>query len=204
MNRREEAEEARQVLAALPEADPQARAIRANLALDQGDLKTAQAILAASPADDPDLAPLRGRLALARRDHHAAIREFQLALATRPDQREILLGLGRALRMAGDNRAAEPYLVAAANLDALQLLIANLVTETAVSDPELFHKLGAACEAIHRIPEARAWYGLSLTYKPSALKTRLALSRLIRERAEYDPQDAFLNIPEGTSSLTGP
>jgi tetratricopeptide (TPR) repeat protein len=186
LNRMEEAQEAQELLAALPEGDPQARAVRASLALDRGDLKATQAILAQGPAGDLDLAPLRGRLALARRDAQTAIREYQLAIAGRPDQRDILFGLGRALRMAGEHRAAEPYLKAAADLDSLQLLIKNLFSTAAASDPDLLHKLGAACEAVCRYPEARAWYGLALTQNPSAAKSREALARLLRQRPDQD------------------
>src|SRR5262249_7471654 len=135
VNRTEEAQEAQQLLTALPADDPQARAVRANLALDRGDLTAARAILTEGPDGDPDLAPRRGRLALAGRDASAAVREFQVSLAARPGQRDILFGLGRALRMAGDDRAAEPFLKAAADVDAVQLLMKKLYSTAASSDP---------------------------------------------------------------------
>jgi tetratricopeptide (TPR) repeat protein len=178
--------EAEQVLAVLPESDTEAQALRARLALDRGDPKAAQAMLAAGPRDDPDLAMLRGRLALARRDLPEAIREYRLALAAHPDQRDVLLGLGRALRLAGDHRAAEPYLQAAADRDGLALLMHDLVAPGATRDPRLLHKHGAACERLRLDPEARAWYGLALAYDPSAGDSRAALARLAHRAADPD------------------
>jgi tetratricopeptide (TPR) repeat protein len=150
------------VLGALPASDVAAQAIRARVALDRSDLQTTSAILKAGPADDPELAALRGRLALARRDAASAVREFRIAVAAFPDRRDVLLGLGRALRLVGDDRAAAPYLKAAADHDRLALLLHRLVTPGATSDARLLHELGAACETLNRGPEARAWHRLAL------------------------------------------
>src|SRR5262249_28398969 len=123
-------------------------------------------------------APLRGRLALSRRDAAAAVKQFRLAVAAQPDHRDGLSGLGRALRMAGDAKGAEPYLKAAADLDALELLMQDLVSPGATTDPRLLHKLGAACEVLRRFPEARSWYSLALMYDPNAAETRRALAAI--------------------------
>lgn len=175
MNRRDEAAK---VIEVLPRSDTRAEAIRAGLALDRSDLNEARAILDAGPAEDPDLAPLRGRLALARRDAAAAVKQYRIAVAAQPDHRDSLAGLGRALRMAGDAKAAEPYLKTVANLDALELLMQNLLAPGASNDPSLLHKLGAACEALRRFPEARTWYRLSLMYDPKSDSTRQALATI--------------------------
>ena len=103
-------DEAAQVLSVLPESDPDARAVRARIALDRGDDRAAEAILAGGPADHPELARLRGRFALAHRDGPAAVRHFRAAHAAEPDDRDTVFGLGTALALVGDHAAAEPFL----------------------------------------------------------------------------------------------
>jgi tetratricopeptide (TPR) repeat protein len=176
-------DEAGQVLAALPGSDMHAQAIRAHLALDRNDLDAAEAILATGSADQPELAPIRGWLALARRDIPRAVREFRIAVAADPDNREILLGLGRAMRLQGDKVASESYLKAAASRDHLALLMRDFLTPGASRDPERLRALGGACEALGRFPEARAWFNLAYTYDPSP-KTQAALRRLANHNAD--------------------
>src|SRR5262249_52460608 len=86
------------------------------------------------------------------------------------------------------SRAAAPYLQAAADHDRLALLLQKLVAPGATRDPRLLHELGAACEALGRNSEARAWYGLALASDPSADDSRAALARLTR-RDLARPQD---------------
>ena len=196
--------EAERVLGVLPESDTRAQGLRAQVALDRGDLETAQRILTSGQADDPDLAPLRGRLALARRDAKTAVHEYRIARATHPDRREILSGLGRALRMAGDRRAAEPYLKAAADRDQLELLMQSLVAPGAASDAQLLHKLGAACETLHRYPEARAWFSLCYSANPTP-EARTALARLAGRDADPDsgPKDRVPPPQDSQPTETG-
>jgi tetratricopeptide (TPR) repeat protein len=198
--------EAEQVLAVLPQSDIPAQALRARVALDRADLPTVGASLATGPADDSDLAALRGRLALVRRDVPGAIRAFRIAMAAHPDRRDVLLGLGRALRLAGDPRAAAPYLQAAADHDRLALLLQDLVAPGATRNPRLLHELGAACEALRRYPEARAWYRLALTYDPPASKTREDLARLAHRDADadWDPGDRSLPARDPHATATDP
>ena len=87
--------ESLEVLAPLGESDPEATAIRARLAIDQGDLAGAEAILSRGPADHPELAELRGRIALIRGDAPAAVTQFRRASAARSDNRGCLSGLAR-------------------------------------------------------------------------------------------------------------
>ena len=188
MNRRDEAAK---VIEPLPRSDTQAEAMRAGLALDRSDLGEARAILDAGPADDPRLAPLRRPAGASRRDVATAVEQFRIAVAAQPGHRDSLSGLGRALRMAGDAKAAEPYLKAAADLDALELLMQNLISPGAPTDPKLLHKLGAACEALRRFPEARCWYRLALGYDPDADRTRRRSrpSSMPRHRRPRHPED---------------
>jgi predicted Zn-dependent protease len=71
--------EAIEALAPLGEWHPEAAAIRARLALDQGDLAGAEAILSRGPADHAELAELRGEMALSRGNASAAVPQFRRA-----------------------------------------------------------------------------------------------------------------------------
>src|SRR5207302_913715 len=101
--------------------------------------------VAADPGDRPS------RLALA-----ATL--VRLAERIEPGQREALFGLGNALRLAGDAAAAEPYLKATKDLDALDDLLQRAATPAGQADRKLPLALGAACEALGRRAVARAWY----------------------------------------------
>jgi tetratricopeptide (TPR) repeat protein len=178
--------EAEQVLSVLPTSDSRAQALCVQMALERGDVRTAQTILAAGPDRDPDLAPQRGKLALARGDLQTASHEFLIAVTAYPDHRDAVLGLGRALRLAGDRRAAEPYIQAVAERDRLALLLQDLAAPGATHDPRRLHKLGMVCETLHRYPEARAWYRLALASDPSAINTREALDRVAHhQQSQY-------------------
>jgi tetratricopeptide (TPR) repeat protein len=172
--------EAERVLSALPASDPDARAIRVRLALDRGDVAAAETLLAEGPADHPGLALLRGRTALLHHDAPTAVRHLRAAFAGAPDDRDVQFYLGQALRLAGDAEAAEPLLQAARKQDDLAALVGRAGSERARADPKLPLRLGAACEAARRLPEAIAWYELALSRDPLDREARSALSRLKR------------------------
>ncbi len=171
-------EEAAQVLSVLPESDPDARAVRARIALDRGDDRAVEAILSGGPADHPELARLRGRFALAHRDGPAAVWHFRAAHAAEPDDRDTVFGLGSALALAGDRAAAEPFLRDSRAYDTLGALMTRAANPANHKDPALLRALGAACEAVHRIPEARAWYDLAVRADPVNEEAQKALYRL--------------------------
>jgi tetratricopeptide (TPR) repeat protein len=170
--------EAAHVLAPLPESDPEARVIRAGVALDSGDVEAAEALLADGPADNSGLALLRGRLALLRHDGPAAVRHLRAAYAVVLEDRDVQFYLGQALRLIGDKAAAEPLLVAAQKQDALSALVTQAADASARADPNLPRRLGAACEEARRLPEAAAWYRLALARDPGDSEIRSALERL--------------------------
>jgi tetratricopeptide (TPR) repeat protein len=173
-------DEAARTLAPLPEADPDARAARVRLALARGDDQAAETLANQRPDNDDhaDLARLRGRIALARRNPKAALRHFQTAYRLEPDDRDTLFGLAGALTMLGDHDAARPYLTLARDHDRLGTLMQQIMVESNREDPELMRQLGAACEAIHRLPEARAWYSLVIARNPLDRRAQQALHRL--------------------------
>ena len=89
--------ESTELLKILPEADPDARAVRARIALDRGEDRLAGSLLDGEPIDHLDLALLRGRLVLARHDAASAVKHFRAAYDADPDHRDAVFGLG-ALR----------------------------------------------------------------------------------------------------------
>jgi tetratricopeptide (TPR) repeat protein len=176
-------DEAADVLAVLPESDPDARVVRARIALDRGDDRRADAILAGGPADHPELALLRGQFALAHHGGPAAVRHFRAAYATLPDDRDTVLGLGTALALIGDHAAAAPLLRDAEAYDTLGALLTRAANPANRKDAALLRALGAACEAVRRLPEARAWYNLAVQTNPLDGEAQKALHRLRRPAA---------------------
>jgi tetratricopeptide (TPR) repeat protein len=171
-------DEATNLLAILPESDPDARAVRARIALDRGDDRAVEAILAGGPADDPELARLRGQFALAHRDGPAAVRHFRAAYGTLPDDRDTVVGLAAALALVGDHAAAAPFLRDSKAYDTLGALLTRAANPANRKDAALMRALGAACEAVHRLPEARAWYDLAVQTNPLDEEAQKALYRL--------------------------
>src|SRR5262245_36069884 len=171
-------DEATKVLAVLPESDPDARAVRARIALDQGDDRAAEAILAGGPADHPELALLRGQFALAHGDGPAAVRHLRAAYGALPDDRDTVFGLGTALALVGDHAAAAPFLRDARAYDTLGALLTRAADRANRKDAALMRALGAACEAVRRRPEARAWYNLAIQTDPLDAAAQKALYRL--------------------------
>jgi tetratricopeptide (TPR) repeat protein len=170
--------EVESVLAPLGPNDPDARAVRARVALDRGDDQAAEALLAEGPADHPELARMRGRLALARRDGPAAVKHFRAAYALDPDDRDMVFGLGQALIMVGDTAAAAPYVEKSHAFDALGTLMQRASTPEGRRDPNLVRALGAACERVQRLPEALAWYRLAIKSDPFDSEAQKAVYRL--------------------------
>jgi predicted Zn-dependent protease len=172
LDRRAEAEA---VLAVLPQSDSEAQAQRALLAIERGDFAGTETILSQTPGDHPTLARLRGQLALHRRDGGEAARQFRIALCGDPLDRSAASGLGTALRLAGKREEAQPYLDAVRQHDALWALVARAATAAGERDPQLPAQIGAACAAIGRKHEARAWLKLAVERDPLNTQAQAAL-----------------------------
>ena len=171
-------DEAVRVLSVFPEADDEACARRALLALTSGDVERAGRILATGPADHPALACARGELALRRGHLVTAVHHLRRALAQRPDDVAVLSALATALRASGHAEAAKPYLEMQRRHTELTLLIAKAATPTGPDDPELPARLGAACESARRYLEARAWYHLAIARNLLDSQSQQAFFRL--------------------------
>ena len=83
-----------------------------------------------------------------------------------------------ALELANDTKAAEPLRELARNLERLNTLVHRAADRTARDDPGLLRELGDACAALHRDPEARAWYELAIARDPLDSASQRALFRL--------------------------
>lgn len=181
----QEFDEAERVLAPLPETDLDARAVRVELAMEQGQVEEARELAGAVQDDHPRLNILRGQLALHGSKAEEAARCFRAALRVEPDNRDALRGLGLALQRLGSPEA-ERFLQFAARQDVLRRMIQDSVT-TIKTDPKLFLKLGGACEAIGRADEARAWYQLAIRRDPLDVEAQQALVRLDQHDVQGPP-----------------
>jgi tetratricopeptide (TPR) repeat protein len=168
---------AKDCLAHLPDSDPDARACRAEIEFDRGDMEAAARLLADGPQDHPKLARLRGQLALNRQDGAEAVRCFRLSDAAEPDHGETLYGLAQALTVVGDRAAAQPCARRAA---AQRVLRDHLTNLAANREPRsiVCCRLASDCQAAEYLPEARAWYRLAIAYDPTNQKAQQALFRL--------------------------
>ncbi|MGC8642942.1 MAG: tetratricopeptide repeat protein, partial [Isosphaeraceae bacterium] len=166
------------VLAPLPDSDPEARVIRVLLALDQHHEDKAEELLNSGPETEPHLAQLKGRLALARRDGPTAVRCFRIAHAGMPDDRDALFGLINGLTLVGDDKTAAPLREILKKHEALNSLIQRAGTDSQRSSISLLHELGAACAALARYPEARAWYKVAISRNPLDTEAQRALYQI--------------------------
>jgi tetratricopeptide (TPR) repeat protein len=171
-------DEAQRRLQPIPELDPEARVLRAQFALDQGDLEHVRRLLAGGPADHVRLAQLRGQLALRVGDGASALGHFRAALTVQPDDCITLSGLATALRQTGQDKAAEPFFARIRYYTAISALVDRLQAPRAATDVHLQRRLGSLCEAIGRRSEARAWYRLVAASDPLDSEAQKALFRL--------------------------
>jgi predicted Zn-dependent protease len=178
-------EEALAALEALPESDPDARAIRTRIAIDRGDIAAARELAGTGPPDHARLNVLRGQLALFGNEPARAAEFYRVALGADPDDRDAIQGLGLALRRLGDPEG-EDHLRLASRFDQLKRMIQDSVS-TLRTDPRLFAKLGGLCEALDRPAEARAWYHLAIGRDPLDSEAQQALARIDLEHPDLRP-----------------
>ena len=172
-------DDAESIIAGLPGDDPEAIAVRTRIALDREDLDEADRLLALGRGDDPLLSRLRGRLALFRGGRQTLWPNFRTAYAADPENRDTIFGLIAALEFSGDKKAALALREYAGQLDRLSTLDpARGRFHGARQDAGLMRQLGAACAALDRKGEARAWYKLAIGFDPLDAESQQALFRL--------------------------
>ena len=168
--------EAEATLEPLPVSDPDARAIRVQIAIDRVDFDAANRLVQDGPADHPRLNCLRGRLAMQAGDTRAASAYFRAALDKEPRDRDAIHGLGVALQRVGDPQAKE-YLQIASRYDHLKREIVRCGNLARI-ELEVFAQLGEICESLGRPDQARVWYQVAIGWDPLDARAQQALTRL--------------------------
>ncbi len=165
------------ILQPLPNTDPEALALRINLAFNLGQFDKAESLLAAAPTGHPRIERIRGEIALRHHDIDRAIEHFRQALSAEPYDRISPMQLARALRLKGDQAGAAAYLDRARPLNRLYNLVMRIRSpkrENQVSD---LSELGKACEEAGLSEEARGWYALAIAANPLDREAQQGLHR---------------------------
>jgi tetratricopeptide (TPR) repeat protein len=169
-------EQAVATLEPLPDSDPDARAIRVQIAIDRADFDGAARLVQDGPSDHPRLNSLRGRLAMQAGETRKASVYFRAALDKDPRDRDAIQGLGVALQRVGDPRAKE-YLQIASRYDHLKREIVRCGNVPKI-EPEVFAQLGEICESLERPDQARVWYQVAIGRDPLDARAQQALTHL--------------------------
>ncbi len=173
-------DEARRHLEQLSGSDPEAIALRVELALEEQHIDRAEALLAEAPRGHPELEYVRGRLALARGRDAEAFEALEQALNAGPlDQEKILRNLATAMRRLGQEEEARAALDRAEALTRFNQLVEVVVSAPrSDDDAALYRRLGEAARAAELRPEARAWFQLALARDPFDAATQEALAEI--------------------------
>jgi tetratricopeptide (TPR) repeat protein len=176
--RSNELESAEELLRPLPGSDPEARVLRARIALARMRLDDLRSILKQGPEDYAGLALLRGYLAVRRNELTVASRQFHIVLRLDSENLEALEALSPVLTKLGD---AEGAAVIQQQLDKwrrLRSLLQQSRTFNIRTEKALLTQIGQACEAVGQVPVACAWYRLALAQDPLDSDLQRALFRL--------------------------
>jgi tetratricopeptide (TPR) repeat protein len=176
-------EESEALLRPLPDSDPDARVLRARIALSRLRLDEFRSFLDRGPTEHLGLALLRGQLAVRVHDPATAARQFRTAMRLDPTNREALQGLSLVLQQLGQAGQAAHYRRRVEHCRNLTALLEQ-ARDSAQGrrDQDLIRHLGDACEHVGRLAEARAWYRLALGLNPLDAAVQEALYRL-RDRS---------------------
>jgi tetratricopeptide (TPR) repeat protein len=175
------------ILEPLPDSDPDALAMRINLAFELGRFDEAERLLATAPIDHPRVARIRGEMALRRRDLDGAIKHFRAALSAEPYDRVSPMQLAQALRLKGDIGTAEAYVERVRRLNRVYNLIVRVRSPKRANQPPDLAELAKACEEAGLIDEARGWYGLAIDANPVDSSAQQGLRRLVRSTDRSQP-----------------
>ena len=168
----------------LGDSDPDARALRVQIALDRGEPEVADRLLQGGPTDHARLNDFRGRLALRAGDLARAVDLFRAALRREPRDRDAIHGLGMTLQRLGDPGAGE-YLRILGFQDELKRIIIES-GNTGKIDLKLLLKLAGLCESLGRTDQAGVWYQVALAMEPLDIHAQQGLARLRRQAVESD------------------
>jgi tetratricopeptide (TPR) repeat protein len=174
----------KRILEPLPNTDPDALALRINLAFNLGRVDEAEKLLSAAPANHPRISRIRGEMALRRRDIDAAIKHFQDALSAEPYDRVSPMQLAQALKLKGDKATAQVYLDRVQRLNSLYNLIIRVRSPKHENKTSDLAELGRASEDAGLREEARGWYTLAISVDPLDAAAQQGLARLSEARGK--------------------
>jgi tetratricopeptide (TPR) repeat protein len=195
---------AEELLQKLPADNPDARALRARLAVDRGQVDRAKALLAEGPADHPGLARLRGRLALADHDAPTAVKHFLIAQKSEPHDRDTLYGLGHSYKALNDESSAGRYLKAAGEQDRLTSLLKKAYSGSGRADPKMPMALATACDKAGLPEQAIAWCNIAISRDPLNEEAQQLRFRLQGEDGAKSAKESVPAKATGVAGSSGP
>ncbi len=172
------------ILQPLPDTDPDALAVRINLAFNLGRFDQAESLLAKAPANNPRIARMRGEMAMRRHDLDGAIRHFREALSAEPYDRVSPMQLAQALQLKGDKAAAHVYLDRVKRLNRVYKTINQMHSPKREEHTTDLAELGKVFEEAGLNEEAKAWYSLAIATDPLDGSAQEGLYRTGRSTVE--------------------
>jgi tetratricopeptide (TPR) repeat protein len=195
------ADEARAVLRPLESAtDPDVIALRARIALERSREEEAGALLEQGPVGHAVLARLRGELAMRRKDWPTAVTSLRRAVSLDPFSLQSAQSLALALRQTGQAGEAASFGDAAERLRRLAGLLEMARPPRGHLDRTLPARIGAACEAVGQVAEARGWYGLAIQIDPLDARSQRGLFRVRAVPDGAPPPDAARRSPAAAAA----
>ena len=182
---------------------PQALAIRAQIAIDRQEQDRAERLLASGKAGDAATGPASWQDG-ALETRCCSRPSITSGSRSRPTPTIAKPCSGWSVRSSSrtTTKAAEPFRELAGNLERLNTLVHRAANPTARKDPGLLRELGDACAALHRDPEARAWYELAIARDPLDSASQRALYRLREPDRSTGPTPRLLPEPGSQLVLT--
>ncbi len=165
LRRLDDRDRALSILEPLGLADPDASALRARIAVEQGQIDRAEAILKSIPDGHFVGEMTRGRIARLRGNLEDAVRRFRSAYAADPDDRDAITELGLALGAAGKIDESRKLMSLSYNCDQILFMLKDMPIDRE-PDVDFLERLGRRCEAVGRREQALACYRLALDKAP--------------------------------------
>ena len=156
---------AKDCLAPLPDSDPDARACRAEIEFDRGDMEAVTSLLADGPQDHPEARTAPRTPGLESPGRRGGGPMLPPLRRGRAEPRRDPLRSCPGTEIVGDRAAAEPY---ARRAEAQRVLRDHLTNLAANREPRpvVCCRLASECESAGYLPEARAWYRLADRRRP--------------------------------------
>jgi tetratricopeptide (TPR) repeat protein len=172
------------ILQPFPNTDPDAMALRINLAFNLGRFEQAESLLAKAPDGHPRISRMRAEMAMRQHDLDGAIQYFHDALSAEPYDRVSPMHLAQALQLKGDKKAATVYLDRVRRLNRVYDTINQMRSPKRKEHFTDLVELGNVFEEAGLNVEAKAWYGLAIATDPLDGGAQEGLYRLSRTNVQ--------------------